>query len=130
MVFLMVLCILYIRTDPHFRALMRGITKRTVLYTEMVVDDTVLHSPNLDFCLGNYGNQHPSVIQLGLSIVLQPSRVNLLKYITFLGGSDPSALAQAAELCERYGGGYGEVTGIHDLDNESSPNPHKFIDKS
>ena len=69
MVFLMVLCILYIRTDPHFRALMRGITKRTVLYTEMVVDDTVLHSPNLDFYLGNYGNQHPSIIQLGLSIV-------------------------------------------------------------
>eukprot|EP01035_Chromulina_nebulosa_P002734 gene2734-3723_t len=76
-------------TDPHFRALMRGITKRTVLYTEMVVDDTVLHSPNLDFYLGNYGNQHPSVIQLG--------------------GSDPTTLAQAAELCERYGGGYGEI---------------------
>ena len=56
----------YFRTDPHFRALMRGITKRTVLYTEMVVDDTVLHSPSLDFYLGNYGNQHPSVIQLGI----------------------------------------------------------------
>lgn len=44
---------------------MRGITRHTVLYTEMVVDETAIHSPNLDFFLGCYPDQYPSVVQLG-----------------------------------------------------------------
>ena len=82
-------------TDPHYRVLMRGLTRKTVLYTEMVVDETIINSPNLSFFLGRYTDRnndevmHPSVVQLG--------------------GSEPATLSQAAEMCEQYGG-YGEVS--------------------
>lgn len=83
-------------TDPHYRALLRGMTRKTVLYTEMVVDDTIIHNgENLDIFIGpNRGPQnsdygvYPSVIQLG--------------------GSDPEKLAEAAAKCEQYGHGYDE----------------------
>mmetsp|Transcript_26573 Transcript_26573/g.44426 ORF Transcript_26573/g.44426 Transcript_26573/m.44426 type:complete len:555 (-) Transcript_26573:79-1743(-) len=76
-------------TDPHYRRLLRYITKRTVLYTEMVVDDTIIHSPNLDFFLGRDIEEGPSVIQLG--------------------GHDAEKLAQATEICGQYGGKYEEI---------------------
>lgn len=77
-------------TDPHFRVLMRGITRKSVLYTEMVVDGEVLNIPNLDFLIGRNGDAYPSVIQLG--------------------GSDPEMLAEAAARCEAYSEGrYGEI---------------------
>jgi tRNA-dihydrouridine synthase A len=76
-------------TDPHFRMLMRGITRKTVLYTEMVVDETILYAPSLDFFLGRYIDENPSVIQLG--------------------GHDPEMLGKAAEVCNSYGGDYGEI---------------------
>lgn len=72
-------------TDPHYRMLMRGLTKRTVLYTEMVVDDAVLNTPNLDFIIGREIDASPSVIQLG--------------------GSSSETLALAAERCEQYSNG-------------------------
>jgi tRNA-dihydrouridine synthase A len=72
-------------TDPHYRMLMRGLTKRTVLYTEMVVDDAVINTPNLDFIIGREIDAAPSVIQLG--------------------GSNPETLALAAERCEQYSNG-------------------------
>ncbi|KAJ1418983.1 hypothetical protein B484DRAFT_453542 [Ochromonadaceae sp. CCMP2298] len=76
-------------TDPHWRRLARIITKRTVLYTEMVVDDTIIHSPNLDFYFGRGIEEEPSVIQVG--------------------GHDPENLGKACEIVQKYGGGYGEV---------------------
>lgn len=76
-------------TDPHYRMFMRGVTKKTVMYTEMVVDDTIIHSPTLSFFLGRSIEEEPSVIQLG--------------------GHDPQNLARAAEICEQYGGGYNEI---------------------
>lgn len=77
-------------TDPHYRMLMRGITRKTVLYTEMVVDETVLHAPSLDFFIGRRIEEEPSVIQLG--------------------GHEPELMARAAEFCEQYcGGTYGEL---------------------
>lgn len=77
-------------TDPHYRMLMRGITKKTVLYTEMVVDDTVINTPCLDFMVGREIDAEPSVIQLG--------------------GSNPETLAKAVEVCETYSQGqYGEI---------------------
>eukprot|EP01040_Poterioochromonas_malhamensis_P011770 gene11770-12842_t len=77
-------------TDPHSRMLMRGITRKTVLYTEMVVDETVLHAPSLDFFIGRRIEEEPSVIQLG--------------------GHEPELMARAAEFCEQYcGGTYGEL---------------------
>ena len=78
-------------TDCHWRMMLRGMTKKTVLYTEMVVDDTVNHTDSrmLDFFIGKNIDETPSVIQLG--------------------GYNPETLARAAESCEQYGGGYGEI---------------------
>jgi tRNA-dihydrouridine synthase A len=71
-------------TDPHYRMLLRGITKKTVLYTEMVIDEAVIHChPSaLDFFIGKGIEESPSVIQLG--------------------GNDPEVLAEAAMRCEEY----------------------------
>ncbi len=57
-------------TDPHYRMLVRGITKKTVLYTEMVVDDTLRYNPNLDWFAGKNIDEEPSVIQLGGRLLL------------------------------------------------------------
>ena len=76
-------------TDSHYRYFMRGLSKRTVLYTEMIVDDTINHHPNLDFKIGRDIEEQPSVIQLG--------------------GHNPETLAQAAEICSQYGGSYDEI---------------------
>jgi len=76
-------------TDAHFRRLLRLMTRKTVLYTEMVVDDTINHTPNIDFCIGKHPDLFPSVIQLG--------------------GSNPETLGQAAEVCGRYDEGYAEI---------------------
>ena len=78
-------------TDSHWRMMLRGITRKTVLYTEMVVDDAVNHTDNssLDYFIGKNIDESPSVIQLG--------------------GHNPETLGQAAENCEIYGAGYGEI---------------------
>lgn len=82
-------------TDAHWRYLVRGMTKKTVLYTEMVVDDTLnFGGPSqLDFCIGKKIEENPSVIQLG--------------------GSNPETLAEAAYKCNRYrvdgGADYSEI---------------------
>ena len=78
-------------TDSHWRMMLRGITRKTVLYTEMVVDDAVNHTDcrSLDYFIGKNIDEAPSVIQLG--------------------GHNPETLAQAAEYCEAYGGNYSEI---------------------
>lgn len=54
-------------TDCHWRSMLRGITRKTVLYTEMVVDDAVIHTDDrsLDYFIGKNIEESPSVIQLG-----------------------------------------------------------------
>ena len=77
-------------TYRDFRYFIRLLTRRTQLWTEMVVDDTVLHNlepAKCDRFLGFHEVEHPIVCQLG--------------------GSDPSKLAAAAEVAQRYG--YDEV---------------------
>ena len=77
-------------TYRDFRYFMRLLTKRTQLWTEMVVDDTILHNLETEKCdrfLGYHTQEHPIVCQLG--------------------GSDPKKLAEAAEVVQRYG--YDEV---------------------
>ena len=73
-------------TDVHWRAMMRGITRHSVLYTEMVVDSTILHNPEPDTLhsfLGKDIYESPSVIQLG--------------------GNDPETLGKASELASLHG---------------------------
>lgn len=77
-------------TDRHFRYMMRLFTKRSLLYTEMVVGTTItynLKSDFLDRVLGFDPIEHPIAIQLG--------------------GDDPAILAPAARVCEDYG--YDEI---------------------
>ena len=56
-------------TDVHYRTLARMLSKRTWLYTEMIVDKTLIHKnkdgESLDKYLHFPGAQHPVVLQLG-----------------------------------------------------------------
>lgn len=74
-------------TDRHFRWLVRRITRRTLLYTEMVTTGALLHGGDRERFLGFDDDEHPVALQLG--------------------GSDPRELAVCARLgAER---GYDEI---------------------
>tara|TARA_R110002073_G_scaffold25832_2_gene85239 strand:+ start:105270 stop:106358 length:1089 start_codon:yes stop_codon:yes gene_type:complete len=73
-------------TTRDYRYLARLITRHTLLYTEMVTAHAVLHGPR-DELLGFDDSEHPVAVQLG--------------------GSDPTLLANAAQICEQYG--YDEI---------------------
>ena len=70
------------RTDRHYRYLMRQISRRTLLYTEMITSQAIIHGDRaklLDFSF----EEKPLVLQLG--------------------GDNPSELAQCAKIGEDYG---------------------------
>eukprot|EP00240_Pyramimonas_obovata_P011161 CAMPEP_0118948894 /NCGR_PEP_ID=MMETSP1169-20130426/48645_1 /TAXON_ID=36882 /ORGANISM="Pyramimonas obovata, Strain CCMP722" /LENGTH=141 /DNA_ID=CAMNT_0006895417 /DNA_START=200 /DNA_END=621 /DNA_ORIENTATION=+ len=53
-------------TDTHYRHLARLLSRHTWLYTEMVVDKTLIHNPdNLERWLEFSAHQNPVVLQLG-----------------------------------------------------------------
>ncbi len=74
-------------TDRHFRTLARLLTRRTRLYTEMVVDSSLIFSDDPEGALGYDPVQHPLALQLG--------------------GCDPASLAAAGAIVA--GRGYDEV---------------------
>ena len=73
-------------TDRHCRAFHRTLTRRALLYTEMVTAQAVLRGDR-DHLLGFDAGEHPLALQLG--------------------GSDPALLAQAARIGADYG--YDEI---------------------
>jgi len=73
-------------TDRRCRAFHRALTKRTLLYTEMVTTGAVLHGDR-EKLLGFDAVEHPVALQLG--------------------GSDPADLAASAKIAEDFG--YDEV---------------------
>ncbi|MCE6969109.1 tRNA dihydrouridine(20/20a) synthase DusA [Cereibacter sphaeroides] len=73
-------------TDRHCRYFHRLMTRRTMLYTEMVTAPAVIHGAR-DRLLGYSGAEHPVALQLG--------------------GSDPAELAQAVRLAAPFG--YDEI---------------------
>lgn len=73
-------------TDQHCRYLHRLLTKRALLFTEMVTSAAVVHG-NQQVLLGFHEVEHPVAVQLG--------------------GSDPVELAQAARICDEFG--YDEI---------------------
>ncbi|MET0444221.1 MAG: tRNA dihydrouridine(20/20a) synthase DusA, partial [Pseudorhodoplanes sp.] len=73
-------------TDRHCRFFHRQLTRRALLYTEMVVADAAIHGPR-ERLLGFDPCEHPVALQLG--------------------GSDPAKLAQAAAIGESFG--YDEI---------------------
>ena len=74
------------RTDRHCRYFHRLLTKRSFLYTEMLHANAVLKG-DTEKLLNHHTDEHPLVLQLG--------------------GSDPSALAEASSISEKFG--YSEV---------------------
>ena len=76
-------------TTAHFRHLCRLLSRHTWLYTEMEVDQTLVHTdhPRLDRYLDFPTATHPSVLQLG--------------------GSDPETMARATAVAAPYG--YDEI---------------------
>jgi tRNA-dihydrouridine synthase A len=73
-------------TDRHCRFFLRQISRRTLLYTEMITTGALAHG-GVDRHLRFHPDEHPVALQLG--------------------GSEPEALARCARLAERYG--YDEV---------------------
>lgn len=69
-------------TDRHYRYLMRRLTRRTVLYTEMLTTGAVLNGDK-NYLLGKDLGDHPVVLQLG--------------------GSNPADLSEAASIGEQWG---------------------------
>ena len=74
-------------TTRHYRFLARLLSRRTLLYTEMVVDNTLLFSELRDGFLRFHPAEHPIACQLG--------------------GSNPETLAAAARMVEA--AGYDEI---------------------
>ncbi len=74
------------RTDRHFRYLVRQISRRVRLYTEMTVDQAVLRG-KAERLLTFHPAEHPIALQLA--------------------GSDPQSLAKAAQIGQAWG--YDEV---------------------
>ncbi|WP_332061101.1 tRNA dihydrouridine(20/20a) synthase DusA [Bartonella sp. CB74] len=73
-------------TDQHCRFFYRLLTKKALLYTEMIVADAVIHG-NREKLLALHHKEHPVALQLG--------------------GSDPRKLAEAARIAESFG--YDEI---------------------
>ncbi len=70
------------RTDRHYRYFMRQITRRTLLYTEMITTQAIIHGDRhklLDFSM----EEKPLVLQLG--------------------GDNPQHLAQCAKIAQDWG---------------------------
>ncbi len=74
-------------TDRHFRVLMRQITKKSLLYTEMIVAQALHYSKNRNKLLDFDEIEHPISLQLG--------------------GDNPQLLSEAAQMAEDWG--YDEI---------------------
>lgn len=73
-------------TDRHCRFFYRLLTKKALLYTEMIVADAVIYGVRKQLLAFNY-EEHPIALQLG--------------------GADPKKLAEAARIAEDFG--YDEI---------------------
>ena len=69
-------------TDTACRFLHRSLSKRALLYTEMIVADAILHGKR-DRLLGYHPSEHPVALQIG--------------------GSDPAKIEEAARIALDYG---------------------------
>ena len=74
-------------TDMHFRYLLRLISKKTMLYTEMVASNAILHNKSKKLNKLEHFNDEPVGFQLG--------------------GDNPEQLAKCAKIVESYG--YNEI---------------------
>ncbi|MCB0290290.1 MAG: tRNA-dihydrouridine synthase, partial [Calditrichaeota bacterium] len=73
-------------TDRHYRYFMRQITRRSLLYTEMITTGAVIHGDR-ERIIGFSQEEKPLALQLG--------------------GDDPRELAECAQIAEDFG--YDEI---------------------
>lgn len=69
-------------TDRHYRYFLRRLTRRTLLYTEMITSSAIVHGDR-DRLLAFHPDEHPLALQLG--------------------GDDPEEIARAIEIAGGYG---------------------------
>ncbi|TVQ37974.1 MAG: tRNA dihydrouridine(20/20a) synthase DusA [Spirochaetaceae bacterium] len=69
-------------TDRHCRYFLRRITRRTLLYTEMITSGAIIHGDR-DRLLGFHSEEHPLALQIG--------------------GDDPAACAESVRIASTYG---------------------------
>jgi len=74
-------------TDKHFRMIMRKISSKALLYTEMIVAQSLVYSNKKEVFLDFNSEEHPISIQLG--------------------GDDPKVLKEAAKMAQDWG--YDEI---------------------
>ena len=70
-------------TDKHFRMIMRKISSEALLYTEMIVAQSLFHTDKKERFLNFNNEEHPISIQFG--------------------GDDPEILKEAAKMAEDWG---------------------------
>lgn len=69
-------------TDRHYRYFLRQITRRSLLYTEMITSGAIIHGDR-DYLLGFHPDEHPLALQIG--------------------GDDPAACAESVRLASAFG---------------------------
>ena len=74
-------------TDTHFRMIMRKISSRALLYTEMIVAQSLIYTNNKEKFLNFNEEEHPLSIQFG--------------------GDNPEHLKEAAKMAQDWG--YDEI---------------------
>ena len=74
-------------TDKHFRMIMRKISSQALLYTEMIVAQSLIYTNKKEKFLGFNSEEHPIAIQFG--------------------GEDPNILKEAARMAQDWG--YDEI---------------------
>jgi len=74
-------------TDKHFRMIMRKISSKALLYTEMIVAQSLIYTENKEKFLNFNSEEHPLSIQFG--------------------GDNPQILKEAAKMAEDWG--YDEI---------------------
>ncbi len=74
-------------TDKHFRMIMRKISSKALLYTEMIVAQSLIHTNKKENFLNFNNEEHPISIQFG--------------------GDNPKILSEAAQMAEDWG--YDEI---------------------
>ena len=74
-------------TDKHFRMIMRKISSKALLYTEMVVAQSLIHTKKKEKFLNFHPEEHPLSIQFG--------------------GENPQVLKEAAKMAQDWG--YDEI---------------------
>lgn len=93
-------------TGREFRQLMRILSKRAVLWTEMVVDTTILYTSS-SLSSSSSGSSSSSFSSDKMDFHLGYEQPNSHPIVCQLGGSDPVQLKAAARTVVRYG--YDEI---------------------